>query len=323
MDGTTSLKWPFFIVNLAIVFDPLVFYLDAISFSDLTSLEVIMAGIVKETCLSVTELTGLLGKQFLSLITPVNYGIFLFIFANSHFTISLIRIIYFCIIIVFINFLGGLTFKFEFFRETGDWSLLQKSSGNKNGGHKRCPLCGCDFDPANIHNCFSYSYLTTLIPKSISLSAQLFSNSNETSDKMKEMLGYKQIAALFSAVSPEERLVLLKEIVKNSVLAIDNLHNVKGHLSKIIELERETPQFNDGLFISNLNEHLGRSSTAKTEMNGESHRKLAILFKKVILPCVDPDRRKAFRALYKNWLEIQFFLYDFGELAVTDPEVNK
>jgi hypothetical protein len=74
MDGTTSLKWPFFLVNLAIVFDPLMYNLDAISFADLTSLEVIMVGIVKETCLSVTELTGLLGKQFLSLITPINYG---------------------------------------------------------------------------------------------------------------------------------------------------------------------------------------------------------------------------------------------------------
>jgi hypothetical protein len=214
-----------------------------------------------------------------------------------------------------------LIFKFEFAKETGDWSLLQKSSGNKNGGHKRCPLCGLDFSPDSIHNCFSYTNLTTLVPKSISLSAQLFSTSNEPNDKMKELLGYKQIAALFSAVTPQERLLLLNEVVKDSALGIDNLHNVKGHLSKIIELERDHPKFNDGLFISNLNEHLGRSSTAKTEMNGESHRKLAILFKKVILPCVAPERRKSFKALYENWLEIQFFLYDFGELVTCDPEV--
>ena len=134
------------------------------------------------------------------------------------------------------------------------------------------------------------------------------------------MLGYKQIASLFSAVTPQERLLLMTNIVKDSKIAIDNLHNVKGHLSKIIELEREHPQFDDGLFISNLSEYLGRLSTAKTDMNGESHRKLAILYDKIILPCVAPARRETFRALYENWLEIQFFMYDFGELAVSDDE---
>ncbi len=82
MDGTTSLKWPFFSVTIALIYDPLVYNLDTISFADLTSLEIIMVGIVKETCLSITELTGLLGKQFLSLIVPVNYGI---LFINSSF----------------------------------------------------------------------------------------------------------------------------------------------------------------------------------------------------------------------------------------------
>lgn len=217
------------------------------------------------------------------------------------------------------NFEGGSEFKFEFSSETGDWSLLQKSSGNKNGGHKRCPLCGLDFAPDNIHQCFSYTNIISQIPKSISLSVKLFSTPTESNDKMKEILGYKQIAALFSSVTPQERLILMKEVVKDSKVAIDNLHNIKGHLSKIVEMERDHPQFNDGLFITNLNEFLGRSSTAKTDMNGESHRKLAILFKEVLLPCVAPDRREAYRALYDNWLEIQFLMYDLGELALTDP----
>ena len=212
-------------------------------------------------------------------------------------------------------FLGGVEFKFEISDETGDWSLLQKSSGNKNGGHKRCVLCGLDFCSDNCHQFFSYAHIISQIPKSISHSVQLFTNPSAPNDKLKDMLGYKQIAGLFSSISPEERIQLMSTILKDSSLAIDNLHNVKGHLSKIIELERDNPGFNDGLFMSNLNEHLGRMSTAGTDMNGESHRKLAILFEKIILPCVVADRRESFRALYLNWLEIQFFMYDFGGLA--------
>lgn len=135
------------------------------------------------------------------------------------------------------------------------------------------------------------------------------------------MLGYKQIAALFSKCSQPERIELLSEIVKDSKLAIDNLHNVKGHLSKIIELERERPDFNDGLFLQNLNEHLGRLSTAGTDMNGESHRKMAILFESIMLPCVAADRKVAYSSLYHNWLEIQCLMYDFGELVLHDCDL--
>jgi hypothetical protein len=74
MDGTTSLKWPLFSVNFAIIFDPALFDLGAISFADLTSLEPLMIGIVKETCVGVTELTSILGKQLLSVLTPIICG---------------------------------------------------------------------------------------------------------------------------------------------------------------------------------------------------------------------------------------------------------
>ena len=75
MDGTTSLKLPLFGVNFAIVFDPSLFDLDRISFADLTSFEILMIGILKETCLSVREVTSLLGQQLLTILTPINYGI--------------------------------------------------------------------------------------------------------------------------------------------------------------------------------------------------------------------------------------------------------
>lgn len=137
------------------------------------------------------------------------------------------------------------------------------------------------------------------------------------------MLGYKEISSLFSAISPEERIQLMSGVIKDSKLAIDNLHNVKGHLSKIVELERQHPQFDDALFLANLNEHLGRLSTAGTDMNGESFRKLAILFEAILLQCVARDRREAFSSLYHNWSEIQFLMYDFGELSASncDPTV--
>jgi hypothetical protein len=76
MDGTTSLKWPLFSVNFAIVFDPALFNLDAISFADLTSLEPLLMGIMKETCVGVNELTAILGKQLLSVLTPIKCGMF-------------------------------------------------------------------------------------------------------------------------------------------------------------------------------------------------------------------------------------------------------
>jgi hypothetical protein len=216
--------------------------------------------------------------------------------------------------------LGDIEFKFEYTTETGDWSILQKTSGNKNGGNNRCVLCGLDFSSDNCHQFFSYAHIISQIPKSISHSVQMFTNCCAPNELLKEKLGYKNIAGLFSALAPEERVQLMLHIVKDSALAIDNLHNVKGHLSKIIDLERDRPDFNDGLFMKNLNEHLGRLSTAGTDMNGESHRQLAILFEKIILPCVAVDRKESFSSLYHNWLEIQFLMYDFGGLAVDEKD---
>jgi hypothetical protein len=198
--------------------------------------------------------------------------------------------------------------------------MLQKTSGNKNGGNYRCILCGLDFSADNCHQFFSYAHVISQIPKSISHSVHLFTNSCPSNDSLKERLGYKSIAGLYSGISPEERKELMSTIVKDCAPSIDNLHNVKGHLSKMIDLERERPDFNDGLFLSNLNEHLGRLSTAGTDMNGESHRKLAILFEKIILPCVAEGRTIAFSSLYHNWLEIQFLMYDFGGLVVDEKD---
>jgi hypothetical protein len=137
---------------------------------------------------------------------------------------------------------------------------------------------------------------------------------------LKDKLGYKSIAGLFSVLSTEEREQVMSTICKDSALSIDNLHNVKGHLSNIIDLERDRADFNDGLFLSNLNEHLGRLSTAGTDMSGENHRQLAVLFEKIILPSVAEDRKKSFASLYDNWLEIQFLMYDFGGLAIDEKD---
>lgn len=138
---------------------------------------------------------------------------------------------------------------------------------------------------------------------------------------MKQKLGLTNMSGLFADVSPEERVQLMSTILKNSKQAIDNLHNVKGHLSKIVELERDRKDFDDTLFLSNLNRYLGRSSTAGTDMNGQSFRKLAILFESILLPCVADDRKEAFSALYHNWTEIQYLMYDFGELVTSDISI--
>ncbi len=79
MDGTTSLKWPLFAINFATLHDPELFDLDILSFADLTALEIQTVGVLKETCFTVKELTGLLGKQLLSIVTPINYGILFYI----------------------------------------------------------------------------------------------------------------------------------------------------------------------------------------------------------------------------------------------------
>lgn len=179
-------------------------------------------------------------------------------------------------------------------------------------------LCGFDFDDANSPQFLSYSHIISQIPKSIALSFNLFSLSNETNDKLKEKLGLKEINGLFAAVSQSQRIELMSTVMKDSKHVIDNLHNVKGHLSKIIELERQRADFNDALFLTNLNRVLGRLSTAKTDMNGQSFRKLAILFESILLPSVAEERKEAFSSLYHNWAEIQFLMYDFGALATSD-----
>lgn len=74
MDGTTSLKWPLFTVNFAIVHDPQLFDEEALSFSDLTAYETQTVGILKETCLTVKDRASLLGRQLLTIIEPITYG---------------------------------------------------------------------------------------------------------------------------------------------------------------------------------------------------------------------------------------------------------
>ncbi len=79
---------------------------------------------------------------------------------------------------------------------------------------------------------------------------------------MKQNMGLKEMNGVFADVTPEQRVQLMSTIMKDLKQAIDNLHNVKGHLSKIIELERDRKDFDDTLFLSNLNKILGRLSTA-------------------------------------------------------------
>lgn len=74
MDGTTSLKWPIFTVNIGIVYDPQLFDLNLISFAELTAFETQSIGILKETYLTVEDRASLLGKQFLTIIEPISYG---------------------------------------------------------------------------------------------------------------------------------------------------------------------------------------------------------------------------------------------------------
>lgn len=217
--------------------------------------------------------------------------------------------------------IGGLQFNIQHALETGDWSLLQKSTGNKSGGHHRCILCGFDFSESNATQFLCYSHIIAQIPKSIALSVSLFSNNNPDKEKLKENLGLKEINSLFTAVSPEERNKLLSTVVKDLKQVIDNLHNVKGHLARIVELERERSDFNDTLFLSNLNRVLGRLSTAGTDMNGQSFRKLAILFEEILLPCVAASRKEVFASLYHVWTEIQFLMYDYCELATSDTSI--
>lgn len=80
MDGTTSLKWPLFTANFAIVHDPQLIDLEVISFSDLTAYETQTVGILKETCLTVKDRASLLGRQLLTIIEPVTYGMLFLLF---------------------------------------------------------------------------------------------------------------------------------------------------------------------------------------------------------------------------------------------------
>jgi hypothetical protein len=165
-----------------------------------------------------------------------------------------------------------------------------------------------------------YAHIIAQIPKSIESSVNLFTQPDEAHEQTKVSLGLKDMSGLFAKLSPEDRAKLLSQ-TKNLKHGIDNLHNTKGHLSSLIDLERNHKDFDDTLFLTLLNEHLGRLSTAGTDMTGQSWRKLAILFHNVLLPCVAKNRKEAFQALLHNWNEIQYLMYDFGELATSDNSI--
>ena len=192
---------------------------------------------------------------------------------------------------------GGKTFNFNFSVLTGDNSAVSKMIGNSCGGLLRCPHCTADF--ANSEDLWSYAHLKTCKLKTLSAVSDMIKDATS---------GVVRQCGIFSACATEEQRQELMRRIKNCKLAVDPLHNIKGHLKNIIACMRKWSCWDDAIFVKLLGDVIQRK--APSDLDGAHMRLLAELHKEVIMPALDdcpPETRAKVERLFEGWSEVLAF----------------
>eukprot|EP01092_Planopodium_desertum_P017011 TRINITY_DN97_c0_g3_i1.p1 TRINITY_DN97_c0_g3~~TRINITY_DN97_c0_g3_i1.p1 ORF type:complete len:891 (+),score=-30.34 TRINITY_DN97_c0_g3_i1:376-2673(+) len=196
------------------------------------------------------------------------------------------------------------TFHFRLRLTNGDHSQLWKVAGNKSGGFFRCNLCPADFHNHQLHDLFNFSTYSRLPRKT--MCGLLFDP---------HLHGTKQIPPSILAFAEYLRHEKhwndsqIREALKDYRIGCDNLHNVKGHLLTILDLE--TNKF--ALSVKDafkLGLYKKFSVTSFHELSAKDLRILALSHHSLLLPYIaDDKRREEVRQLFQTWCQIQHIIY--------------
>lgn len=192
----------------------------------------------------------------------------------------------------------GKTYNLKFSVLTGDNSALSKMIGNSCGGFLRCPHCSADF--SNEDSLWSYAHLRTCRTKTFaSLLEQL---GDSTSGIVRE-------SGIFLACKrPEDKKKML-EILKDCKLAVDPLHNIKGHLKTIMDCLKQWKYFDEAIFVKNLGDFIQRKSVS--DLDGAHMRLLAEMYREAILPALTACPAEIYskvEELFEGWSEVRLFM---------------
>jgi hypothetical protein len=94
------------------------------------------------------------------------------------------------------------------------------------------------------------------------------------------------------------------------LVALDSLHNTKGHLSTVIKRLQKDSSWNETVFKELLEKHVQRRLVA--DLDGQHYRLLFSQWREVILPAIestDASRREKLETLFHHWCEIQWIMH--------------
>lgn len=186
--------------------------------------------------------------------------------------------------------------------------------GNSCGGALRCPHCNADFTQSS--QLWSYAHLKSCEAKTLVSLNDLLSNPSS---------GIIRQSGIFAACASEDEEQKLKEAIKHCRLAVDPLHNIKGHLSNIILSMRKWSCWNEAIFVKLLGDIIQRK--AVSDLDGAHMRLvlsytylpfspilcrlLAEMHKEVILPALKdkcpPDVLAKVEQLFEGFAEVLAF----------------
>jgi len=198
----------------------------------------------------------------------------------------------------------GVTYKFDFRVLSGDHSAQQKILGNAGGSaYFRCENCNANFSDFQL--LWQYDKLRKCCSKSLQnvVDQWLTGTANENGlTSVSPLLG-KDVAALKNLDGST------KKWLRKFQLAIDSLHNCKGHLATIVKRLQSRKEFgwDEQAFTEALEKHVQRRKVG--ELDGAHYRLLFSEWRRVFLPALhkcDPAKLEKLKVLFHHWEEIQW-----------------
>jgi hypothetical protein len=199
----------------------------------------------------------------------------------------------------------GVKYDFRFRVLSGDHAAQQKILGNSGGSaHSRCEQCTVKFN--DFEQLWRYDKLVSCSPKKLNnvVEQWLAGKAGESGlTNISPLLG-KDLADLKNLDPATQKWI------RKFLVALDSLHNTKGHLATIMKRLQKDPGWNDALFKDLLEQHVQRRNVA--DLDGQHYRLLFAEWKKVILPALEnmeSARLEKLKLLFHHWEEIQWVMH--------------
>jgi hypothetical protein len=100
--------------------------------------------------------------------------------------------------------------------------------------------------------------------------------------------------------------------LKELLIPLDGLHNIKGHLHSIVDALLSMKEFDGDLFRSLLDKHIQRREVGN--LDGAHFRELFVRWREVIMPAMHqftPEEQALFSKFFSTWGEVRTAFYTY------------